>query len=262
MALSPQPLALVALALAFSAPRLAAQVSSSRLIRCGSTSDTNVKCATGGRAVRVSLVRDLAIRSCARPQAWGFTADHIWTNKCKGEFMVTFGPGPAPPPVQPAPAPVPAAPERAHGDIRRVTCGATTGAQRQCSTGGPAAEVRLVRELSKERCRKGTTWGHTETLIWAHSGCRAEFEIVYRRTGPERTARPAVRVMTCGAREDERVECQAGGKITAVRLIRERSRGRCKEGSNWGYSGSVVWTSGNCQGEFEVTYRAGARTPE
>ena len=261
MGLAPQPLALVALTLALSAPPLAAQVTSSKLVRCGSTSDSDFKCTAGGRIVRVSLVRDLAVRSCARPQAWGFTADYIWTNKCMGEFMVTYGPAPVPVQIQPAPAP--ARPDTARrSDTRRITCGTTTGAQRQCETGGPATEVRLVRELSKDRCRKGTTWGHTETLVWAHSGCRAEFEIVYRRTEFDRTARPVVRVMACGAREDERIECQAGGKITSVRLIRQESRGRCKEGSNWGYYGSVVWTSGNCQGEFEVTYRAGVRTQE
>jgi hypothetical protein len=261
MGLVLQPPALVALALALSAPPLAAQATSSRLIQCGSTSATDVKCATGGRVVRVSLVRDLAIRSCSRPQAWGFTADYVWTNKCRGEFMVTYGPAAAPLPVQPAPAP--AAPDTTRrGDTRRITCGTTTGAQRQCNTGGPAAEVRLVRELSRGRCRKGTTWGHTETLVWAHSGCRAEFEVVYRRTGPERAVRPVVRVMSCGAGENERVECETGGKVTSVRLLRERGRGRCREGSSWGYYGSVVWTSGNCRGDFEVTSRAGAPTPE
>lgn len=261
MACSPQPFALVVLALALSASPLAAQVTSSRLIRCGSTSDPDVKCATGGRAVRVSLVRDLALRSCSRPQAWGFTADHIWTNKCLGEFIVTYGPAPAAVPVQPAPAPAAPDPKR-RGETRRIVCGTTTGAQRQCSTDGPAAEVRMVRELSKQRCRKGTTWGHTETLIWAHSGCRAEFEVTYRRNEPERPTRPVVRVMSCSAGEGERVECQAGGKITAVRLIRERSRGRCREGSSWGYYGSVLWTSGNCSGDFEVTYRGGGASHE
>jgi len=261
MGLAPQPLALVALAFVLSAPPLAAQVSSSKLVRCGSTSDPDIKCATGGRAVRVSLVRDLALRSCSRPQAWGFTADHIWTNKCRGDFMVTYEAAPAPAPVQAAPAP--STPDRRSSrETRRITCGSTSGAQRQCGTDGAAAEVRMVRELSKNRCRKGTTWGHTETLIWAHSGCRAEFEIIYRRSEPEKPTRAAVRVMSCSAGEGERVECQAGGKITAVRLIRERSRGRCRDGSNWGYYGSVVWSSGNCSGDFEVTYRGDATSRE
>ena len=67
------------------------------------------------------------------------------------------------------------------GKTRRIICGSTTGAPRECKTNGEATGVVLIRDLSgRNLCRQGSNWGYTDSFIWANQGCRAEFEVTYR----------------------------------------------------------------------------------
>jgi hypothetical protein len=38
-------------------------------------------------------------------------------------------------------------------------------------------------------------------------------------------------------------------------LIRRTLFARCTEGSNWGYSDTLIWAGKGCRAEFEVIYR-------
>ena len=116
----------------------------------------------------------------------------------------------------------------------------------------------MDRDLSGGRCREGRNWGSSDTLIWAGAGCRAIFEVSYRSAGPA----SATRRISCGAADELETACKVGGSVTAVRLLRDLSGGRCGDGRNWGRNADFVWTTRGCRGEFEVTYRELAKVAQ
>jgi hypothetical protein len=121
-----------------------------------------------------------------------------------------------------------------------------------CPTDGYATGVRLVRDLSGGRCREGSTWGSTDSLIWVNRGCRGIFAITYR--GSE-TSGTTTRRIVCGASDLLETSCKVDGPVTAVRLVSDFSGGRCGDSRNWGRNSDFLWTTRGCRGEFEVTYR-------
>jgi hypothetical protein len=136
---------------------------------------------------------------------------------------------------------------------RLIRCGSASAGQVQCRTDGKAENVRLVRDLNRDRCRQGASWGFTEASIWTNNGCWADFEVVYRRpAGPGGNTR----IVTCGATSGFQVQCETNGFATAVRLRRDLSGNRCSQPSSWGYTNAFVWASRGCRAEFEVTYGA------
>ena len=199
-------------------------------------------CKTEGYATGVRLVREVGFGNrCRQESNWGNTDSVIWAgNGCRAEFEVTYRNTTAP---LPAPAPT----------TRRITCGTLSGTQVTCRTDGDATSVRMVRELSNNRCRQGSNWGNTDSFIWANRGCRGEFEVTYRAASHTRT-------ITCGVRTGTQVQCPTGGYATGVRLVRELSSNRCRQGSNWGNTDSFIWANSGCRGEFEVTYQGAAPT--
>jgi len=68
----------------------------------------------------------------------------------------------------------------------------------------------------------------------------------------------------CGSQGRYR-ECDAGGVVTRVRLVRQLSSATCIEGSSWGYERGedYVWVDRGCRGQFEVTLRGvGGGSPQ
>ncbi|MGO4780359.1 DUF3011 domain-containing protein, partial [Lysobacter sp. 2RAB21] len=43
--------------------------------------------------------------------------------------------------------------------------------------------VRMVKQLSKSECVEGRSWGFDAHGVWVEDGCRAEFELDFRRSG-------------------------------------------------------------------------------
>jgi hypothetical protein len=108
--------------------------------------------------------------------------------------------------------------------------------------------VRLSRQLSREACVEGVSWGFDRDGIWVDKGCRAEFE-----TGdPADAYAPATgRVVTIesydGQREYRHVSTRGG-----VRLRRQRSRDACVQGVSWGFDRNGIWVDKGCRAEFEI----------
>jgi DUF3011 family protein len=218
-----------------------------RRIVCGTAANARVECKTEGYATSVRLIRELSNDRCLRGSSWGNTEALIWTdNGCRGDFLVTYSS--SSPGLTPTPAPT----------TRTITCGTPFGQQLTCKTEGYATGVRLVRDLSGNQCRQGTSWGHTDSFIWVKSGCRAEFEVTYRGTP---LPAPTTRIITCGTRYSQQATCKTEGYAVGVRLIRNLGGNRCLQGTNWGHTDSFIWTNKGCRGEFEVTYR-GAPSPQ
>ena len=61
------------------------------------------------------------------------------------------------------------------------------------------------------------------------------------------------RIIQCGTDSRQRVQCDARGPVTRVRLVRDLSD-HCGTPGTWGWTERSVWTDNSCRGEFEVNY--------
>lgn len=221
----------------------------SRRILCGTTTDEQVTCKTDGYAIDVRMTRDLNGGRCRRGTNWGFTDSFIWANRrCRAEFEITYHRTGGPT----APSPRPPAATR-----RRITCGTTIDKRDTCNTEGYATHVRLLRDLSRGRCREGSTWGFTDAFIWTSNRCVAEFEVVFREAMPVRPPPATIvsKTMTCGTTFPVESHCRTGVDAMSVRLLRDLYEGNCRDKGSWGYTRTEIWTRQRCKGEFEVVFR-------
>jgi hypothetical protein len=109
--------------------------------------------------------------------------------------------------------------------------------------------VRLHRQLSRDACVEGQTWGFDRNRIWVDKGCRAEFEVGGR--SPVLSLAPApriVKVESNGGRYVRRATSTRGG----VRLHRQLSRDPCIEGQTWGFDRNGIWVTKGCRAEFQI----------
>jgi hypothetical protein len=211
------------------------------VIECGTDSRQRSHCAAGGEVASAKLVHELSSRRCGPAGSWGWSDSTIWAdNGCRGRFEVSY---------------------RRTADsagTRRISCGSVTTRRYECSTGGRVDSVRLVRLSTFARCTQGKNWGHTDTLIWAGGGCRAEFAVFYRRTAAAPAPTPAKVVLdtvSCGKTSGELHTCATEGPADTVRLVRNLSTTACRQKFNWDYARGFVWARGGCRGMFEVTYQ-------
>ncbi len=237
------PLWMVLTALCLPTTPLTAQSASSRVLECGTDSRQRVLCAGGGEIASARLVRDESAGRCGSAGSWGWTGNAVWTdNGCRGRFEVSYG--------------------RASDSAatRLVTCGSITTRRAECSTEGVVDSVRLVKRSTFARCTEGSNWGYSDTLIWAGNGCRAEFQVIYRRAGvtpPSTPAKPVTRTFACGKTSGEVQRCVTEGTESTydtVRLVRDLGTTACRQKVNWDYGKTFVWTRSGCRGVFEVTY--------
>ena len=210
-----------------------------RTIVCGSYSNEQVTCRTEGYATEVRLTRDYTGTRCLEHTNWGHTDAFIWTKQgCRGDFEVTYRDS------------LPAT------GAKRITCGSASAVRVQCSTGGPASRVRVVRDVGSSPCREGDNWKHNTTTILAGNGCRAEFEVTFGRdtTPGMQPVAPSTRTVSCGSASGTAMSCNAFGTVATVRLQRDRSDGRCGTSGSWGLGNQSIWVAKGCYGDFELTY--------
>jgi hypothetical protein len=130
------------------------------------------------------------------------------------------------------------------GSVKVESKGMARVYKRTSTRGG----VRLVKQLSREACVEGVSWGFDRDGIWVDKGCRAQFE-----TGePAGSSLPAtgrvVTVESSGMQREYRYVDTRGG----VRLRRQLSREACVEGVGWGFDRERIWVDKGCRAEFEV----------
>jgi hypothetical protein len=113
-----------------------------------------------GRAV---LAKRLSDARCVEGQSWGQRGDRVWVaNGCRARFEVTrAGWG---------------------GATNVLDCNSDGGLYRECTLGA-GYFGRLLRDNSNGRCRKDSTWGTRNGVIWVTNGCRGRFEKVRGNSG-------------------------------------------------------------------------------
>lgn len=131
---------------------------------------------------------------------------------------------------------------------------AALGAQVRCGSSGdaktcrvaPSGKIRLVADLSQNRCTEGVTWGtQASGVVWVSGGCVGIFDA---EEAP--AARPKVPTVDCESR-GERTHCEAETKL-GVALVRVTGSGRCVLDETWGFDEKGVWVSGGCGGQFAL----------
>jgi len=63
----------------------------------------------------------------------------------------------------------------------QITCESRNERTEACTTLQPGSSVRMVQQISNSPCIEGQTWGADQGSIWVSQGCRAVFDIDYRR---------------------------------------------------------------------------------
>ena len=105
---------------------------------------------------RARLVKRISDARCVEGETWGQRGDRVWVDRgCRARFEVSRGGG--------------------GGSGGLIQCASENQLYRECSIGN-GYSARLVRETSKGRCRRDSTWGTRNGVVWVTNGCRGEFE--------------------------------------------------------------------------------------
>jgi hypothetical protein len=129
-------------------------------LRCESHDQRTNYCNVDTRG-GVRLVHQMSDRDCVRGRTWGANERGIWvTDGCRGEFEVGGGGG-----------------YYGSGDgYARFRCESKDNRTRYCNV-DTRYGVDLVRQLSRNACIEGRSWGVSRDGVWVSRGCRAEFTV-------------------------------------------------------------------------------------
>lgn len=205
------------------------------VVRCESVEGRLRVCPAPGRG-EVQLARQLSRDACVEGRTWGRDGRGIWVDGgCRADFVVDLRPGR----------------DDGYGTADRIRCESRDGRWTQCPADGRGAV--LVRQLSRDACIRGRTWGTDARGLWVSGGCRAEFEVRGNGWGRPGQGVVAPQLVRCESTDDRQRQCATGGGD--VRLVRQLSRSQCVEGSTWGRTREAVWVDRGCRAEFEVMPR-------
>lgn len=208
----------------------AATAQSGREIVCESLGGKFDYCQANTRG-SVRLVRQLSDTKCILDRTWGFDERGVWVDRgCRGRFAIG-GSGSG----------------WQSGNSGSVVKCESRGNEYQFCNVRTRGDVRLRRQLSKDPCVAGRTWGFENNGIWVTSGCRAEFEVGYHNASWEN----GQRLVTCESEDNEYRRCRTW-TYGEVRVVRNLSNRRCDRGRNWGYDSNGIWVNDGCRAIFAV----------
>jgi hypothetical protein len=109
------------------------------------------------------LVREYSNNRCREDQTWGTRNGVVWvTDGCKAQFVRQRGNSGG---------------GGGNGGNRQVECRSRDGRYQECNI-GRGFLGRLVQDESGGRCRRDSTWGTRDGVIWVTNGCSGRFEKV------------------------------------------------------------------------------------
>lgn len=196
----------------------------------------------------VRLLREISRNRCYEGRTFGYESDGIWiSGGCAAEFEIGGGGGSGPGPGS-----------GGQGPGQLVLCESRDGRRAYCDANTHRG-VRLVRQLSRNDCIEGQTWGSDQRGIWVDLGCRAEFELgggYQPPTGPAPAPGPGsgqiLSTVICRSEGGLQQICPTLIDSNRVELLRRISKKPCVQGHSWGYDRRSIWVSNGCRGEFGV----------
>ncbi len=207
---------------------VAVAVSAQETVRCESRDGKYRECAIDG-AGRIVMTRQFSDMNCVEGKNWGTRDGVVWVDAgCRGEFAVSQR-------------------GRMLGE-RLLVCESDNNNRSVCrtDTGGGVA---VARQLSRNACVRGRTWGFDGNSIWVDEGCRAEFVIGAGST--DRTFERLDQLVLCESIDGKPGRCLADTSA-GVQLVRMVSESNCRYGRHWGYDDNGIWVREGCRAEFAV----------
>jgi hypothetical protein len=112
------------------------------------------------------LVREYSNNRCRQDQTWGTRNGVVWvTDGCKAQFVRQRGNSGG------------GGGGGGNDGDRQVECRSRDGRYQECNI-GRGFVGRLVQDESGGRCRRDSTWGTRDGVIWVTNGCSGRFERV------------------------------------------------------------------------------------
>ena len=131
-----------------------------------------------------------------------------------------------------------------------ISCSSEDGEKHYCEA-DTRYGARLVRQRSETPCKEGESWGYDEEGIWVDKGCSGEFVLGRGESSGDAGGESAARTITCASEDGLRKVCRADTS-NGVKLVRQRSDAKCKEGSSWGHDARGIWVDKGCEADFVV----------
>ena len=272
-------------------PRLHAQAQTGRMT-CGSVSTGQQTCRASAPIASARIERDLNGKRCRAGSTWGYTTSYIWTNSgCRGDFLVSYQNGSVVPGTVNGSVAGGTTQTIRCGDLHgaRVQCSAggyinsarivrqqIMGTCKPNETWGYTSNYVWTEKMCIADFE--VTYGGQNNGSYSQNGTYPN--------GTIRSGTLGTRVISCGAGygnngngkgngnnnnngngngngnggnngRGNTFNCNTGGRIAGVRLVRADNANRCRAGNTWGWNGREIWTKNGCRGDFEVTYAAG-----
>ncbi len=209
-------LLLTAAAACSAAPSASAQIFDKDSVRCESKDSRRETCDTSWPG-QTRLSRQLSDTACVQGRTWGATAGKVWVEKgCRAEFAPLYA-------------------------GKEVKCESSDGRRKTCGN-DLYGNADLIRQLSDNACREGSTWGLRGGAIWVDKGCRGVFRV------GESGGRYST---TCGSENGRRQTCTWDRSRGKPVLLEKLSKSACVEGRSWGYDKKQgLWVDEGCRGRF------------
>jgi hypothetical protein len=129
-----------------------------------------------------------------------------------------------------------------------VTCESLNNVRHTCRV-DVASGIMLNRQMSKDACVRGKTWGTTRNNdgVWVDGGCRAEF-LVGNGAAPLNSV---AQTINCESIPGHTKHC-AAVTSNGVRMTRQISKHSCVVNQDWGWDNNGVWVKNGCRAEFTI----------
>jgi ribosomal protein L37AE/L43A len=129
-----------------------------------------------------------------------------------------------------------------------LTCESINNVRHTCRI-NVANGIMLNRQISKDACVRGKTWGTTRNNdgVWVDAGCRAEFLVGNGAAPLTGTAQTLI----CESIPNHTKRC-AAPTANGVQMTRQISKHSCVLNRDWGWDNNGIWVKNGCRAEFTI----------
>lgn len=191
-----------------------------------------------GTTGKIQLVTEHSEQLCIEGVTWGTRSEgFVWVDRgCRGVFTTATGYDST------MRGSFPLLCESQHN--KKAFCRAKTN-----------HTVLVGRQLSKNPCIEGETWGYDRVReqLWVGDGCRAEF-IIGRPTN-ENPPDDLNAIVTCVSKDGRRKSCPADTSH-GVQIDRHTSEAPCRFRRDWGWTSNGIWVANDCGADFATRGKA------
>lgn len=202
-------------------------------VTCTSDSRRYRECRTPYRGP-ARLTQQISSTRCVEGSNWGSRPGLIWVDEgCRARFAEDRN----------------AWPNWGGGSGQReIECASNDDRYRQCNTGF-RGRARLSKQLSRDACIEGRSWGQEPGMVWVSRGCRARFEDTGWTGGAPGQGGSGYNI-TCASSDGNYRTCDWNDRYGRPYLIETLSKSKCIEGRSWGYNRGSIWVDDGCRARF------------